>query len=125
MINYSALGQAIDTTWGRSSTPLMASHSVKMSMLPSDRLLISYMAIINFASEKEMIVMKRSCEEEAKSVIAAHVKHVKSLYKDISGESLKLKEVSDPTDSLEIINFNVHNPKRSAYYRCKVVMEMA
>lgn len=123
-INIAALGQSIDTTWGRSSTPKTASYSVKFSLLGGDRILASYQVITNFVSEKEMVMMKKQCAEESVDVIDAHVKAVKDSYKELSGESISFKEVSS-TDSLEIIGFNVHNPKRTAYYRRKMVFELA
>lgn len=123
-IDINALGQAIDTTWGRSSTPKVASQSVKFSFQGSERLLASYVVITNFVSEREMITMKKNCLEESDEVIAAHVQSVKDVYKKLTGESLSLKEDSS-TDSIEIISFNVHNPKRTAYYRRNVVFEIA
>ena len=87
-------------------------------------MLASYQAIVNFASEKEMILMKRSYAEESQSIIAAHIAAVKKAYKELSGSTLKVKEVSS-VDSIEIINFNVHNPKRTAYYRRKTSLEVA
>jgi hypothetical protein len=123
-IDINALGQAIDTTWGRSSTPQVASHSVKFTFQGSDKILASYVVIINFASEKQMIEMKRSCAEDSDKVIAAHVKSVKDSYKKLTGETVTLKEESS-SDSIEIIGFNVHNPKRTAYYRRKVIFEIA
>lgn len=123
-LNINALGQAIDTTWGRSSTPKTASFSVKFTLLGDSRLLASCMFVTNFVSEGEMIKMKRQCVEDSKSVLAEHIKSVKETYKSLTGESITLKEESS-TDSLEIIGFNVHNPKRTAYYRRKVVFEIA
>lgn len=123
-IDINALGQAIDTTWGRSSTPQTASYSVKFTFLGSDRLLASYQVITNFVSEKEMILMKRNCIEESEKIIDAHVKLIKGNYKTLTGQSVNLKEDSS-TDSLEIIGFNVHNPKRTAYFRRKVVFEIS
>jgi hypothetical protein len=123
-LDINALGQSIDTTWGRSSTPKTASYSVKFTFAGDNRLLASYKVIINFVSEKQMIEMKRSCVEESEKVIAEHVKSVKEIYKDLTGDSLSLKE-ENSTDSLEIIGFNVHNPKRTAYFRRKVVFEIA
>lgn len=122
-IDYNALGQAIDTTWGRSSTPQTASYSVKFSMM-GERLVVTYQVVVNFASEKEMILMKRACKEEADRVVKAHLNTVKSTYKDLCGATLKTK-MTESIDSLEIINFNVHNPKRTAYFRQKVVLEIA
>lgn len=122
-IDYNALGQAIDTTWGRSSTPKTASYSVKLTMLGPDRLLASYAAVVNFGTERQMIDMKRRYSEESESITAEVLKGVKANYKELCGESLSAKEL-DSTDSLEIINFNVHNPRRTAYYRRKTVFEI-
>jgi len=125
-LNINALGQAIDTTWGRSSTPQTTSYSVKVTFLGADRLLVSYKEITNFVSEKEMIMMKRDCKEHAQRVVKEYMDHVKTVYKSLAGESLTLKEVKESTtDSIEIIGFNVHNPKRTAYYRSKTVFEIA
>lgn len=121
-IDYNALGQAIDTSWGRSSTPKTASYSVKFN-LHGNRLIASYAAIVNFGTETEMILMKRAYAEESISVIAEAIKRIKSTYKEISGKTLSTKEVSS-TDSLEIINFGIHNPKRTAYYRRKSILEI-
>lgn len=122
-IDYNALGQAIDTTWGRSSTPRTASYSVKLTMLGPDRVLASYAAVVNFGTERQLIDMKRRYAEEAKSVTDSVMKNVKSNYKELCGESITAKE-SSSTDSVEIINFNVHNPRRTAYYRRKTVFEI-
>lgn len=121
-IDYNALGQALDTSWGRSSTPKTASYSVKFS-LSGDRIIASYAAVVNFGTEKEMIMMKRAYSEESVSVINEVLKTVKANYKQLAGSTLKTKE-SATTDSIEIIGFGVHNPKRTAYYRRKTVFEL-
>ncbi len=122
-IDYNALGQALDTTWGRSSTPKTASYSVKFTMLGPDRLLASYTAVVNFATEKQMIEMKRRYSEESEAIIAESIKVVKSNYKELAESSLTTKVVST-SDNLEIIGMNVHNPRRTAYYRRKTVFEV-
>jgi hypothetical protein len=121
-IDYNALGQAIDTTWGRTSTPKTASYSVKFT-LAGDVLTASYQVVVNFASEKEMITMNRMYEEESSEVIQAVLKNIKAIYKDLSGSTLSVKEHSTNT-SVEIIGFNVHNPKRTAYFRRKTAFEL-
>ena len=121
-IDYIALGQAIDTTWGRSSTPKTASYSVKFT-LQGGSMIASYQAVVNFGTEREMIDMKRVYESESTSIINESIKSVKSIYKDLSGSSLKVKEVNS-NDSIEIIGFGVHNPRRTAYYRKKTVFEI-
>ncbi len=122
-IDYNALGQALDTSWGRSSTPQSASFSVKMTMLGPDRLMASYTAIVNFASERQRLEMKKRYESEAKAVTAAVLKTVKGNYKQLAGSTLTTKELSS-VDSIEIIDMNVHTPRRLAYFRLKVVYEI-
>lgn len=115
-IDFNALGQALDTTWGRSSTPKTASYSVKVTIEGATRIKASYMAIVNFGTERQMIEMKRRYSDESISVISEVLKTVKSNYKELSSSSLTTKEISS-SDSLEIIGVNFHNPKRTAYYR--------
>lgn len=122
-IDFNALAQAVDTTWGRSSTPKTASYSVKITLMGSERILVSYQAIVNFATEVHMIQSKRRSAEEADRVVAEVIKHLKKNYKEISGDSISAKEQS-ASDSLEIIGFGVHNPKRTALFRKKVVFEI-
>jgi len=122
-IDYNALGQVIDTTWGRTSTPKTASYSVKFS-LHGNVLTASYAAIVNFGTEVEMIHTKRRYDEESDDVISSAIKAVKKNYKELSGNTLKSNKIQS-TDSIEIIGFNVHNPKRTAYYRKKTSFEIA
>jgi len=122
-IDYNALGQALDTTWGRCSTPQTASYSVKFT-LAGDVLIASYQAIVNFATEKEMILMKRAYEEESIQVTASVLKNVKLVYKNLTGDSITTKQHKTST-SIEIIGSNVNNPKRTAYFRRKTSFEIA
>lgn len=122
-IDFNALGQAIDSTWGRSSTPKTASYSVKLTMLGPDRVLASYAVVVNFGTERQMIEMKRRYDEESRAITSEVLKHIKAVYKDLAGEALSTKELSS-VDSIEIINYNVHNLKRTAYYRRKTVFEI-
>lgn len=122
-IDFNALAQSMDTTWGRSSTPKTASYSVKLSLLGPDRLLASYAVVVNFGTERRMIDCKRAQVTESEAVIKEVMKQIKASYKDITGSALSVKEDSS-VDSLEIINMNVHNAKRTAYYRRKTVFEI-
>jgi hypothetical protein len=129
-IDISALGQAIDTTWGRTSTPKVASYSVKFSLGSSidpeakgHVLIAMYAAIVNFGAENEMATMKVRYSAESDDVINKMLSNVKDSYKDICKQTLRAKQLSSE-DSFEIKNFAVHNPKRTAYYRKRVVFEV-
>lgn len=114
-IDYNALGQSIDTTWGRSSTTNIATHSVKFS-LSGNILTAKFITHLVFTSEKDMILTRRAMNEESDEYINLCLKSVKEKYKSITGKSLKTKEMNS-TNSVEFIGLNPHNPKRTAYYR--------
>lgn len=123
-IDFNALGQAFDTTWGRTSTPKTASYSVKFDFNGPDAITAKYAAVVSFAHEREMVIMRRRYDEESDRVVAAVVSAVKKRYKDLTGSAIKLKEVGNE-NSVEVISMNHHNPKRSAYYRKLIRFEMA
>lgn len=119
-INF--LGQAIDTSWGNSSTPLTTSMSVKMQIVGEDKLLAKYTAVVNFSSQASLIAMKQNYAKEAQSVVEAVIKNVKEKYKELSGKTLKLKRDEEQSaDDVEVIGTAVHNPKKTAYYRSNVI----
>jgi len=122
-LDYNALGQAIDTSWGRSAAPIVNSFSVKMRMIGPDMLSVSYQTIVNFASERQMLQVKLREVEASSHNIKAVLDAVKNSYKEKTSKALKLKEVSS-SDSVEIVGFGVHNPKRTAIYRKQVVFEV-
>lgn len=125
-IDINALGQAIDTTWGRSSTPRTASYSVKLKILSGDRVRVDYVTIVSFASDRQMAEMRKEYADEADRVIAAVVKNVKACYKDSTGSALSMKEsTKHRADHVEIINMNIHNAKRTAYFRRVAIYDIA
>ena len=124
-LNINAIGQIIDTTFGRSSTPKCQSYSVKFSMPGYGRLAVSYAAVVNFGSERRMIDVQKNYKEEAESIIAAAIKNIKQHYKELTDETLYVKLIPNSiSDSTEIINLNVHNAKRTAYIRRKAIYEI-
>lgn len=123
-IDFNALGQAIDTTFGRSSTKNGASKSVKMRMLDAEKLEVRYMVIVNLVSEREMVDLKKRYKEESDDVINSALKVVKETYKDLSESSIKFKQVND-VDSFEVIDLNIYNGKKTAYFRRTIVFEMS
>lgn len=121
-IDYNALAQATDTSWGRSSTPKAENYSVKFS-IQGNTLVASFISLVSFTSEKEMIHVKRRYAEEASTIISEVVKLVKSTYKSITGDALPLSETAS-NDSVEVVGSVARNPRRMAYYRRKVMYDI-
>jgi hypothetical protein len=125
VINYNALGQILDNTWGRTSTPKTSSYSVKFTYAGGDRLVATFNCIMNFASSGEAQMIKKTTQNDADTLVSHYTKSLKSKYKEITSESLTLKEVS-ATDSVEMIGGGYHHTsKRTAYYRKTFIYEMS
>jgi hypothetical protein len=122
-IDLNALGQAIDTTWGRSSTPHGASQSVKFK-LEGSSLVATYSAVVNMGTEHERVMMRRRYSEESVSVIAAAIVRLKKDYNGIVETALVLRETSS-RDSLEIVGASPHNPRRTALYRRQTLFALS
>ena len=122
-IDLSALAQAIDTTWGRSSTPKVATQSVKLS-IEGTRLVAKYQAVVNMGTEHERVTMRRRYAEESIDAIAAVIKRVKEDYRRLAGSALTTKEASS-RDSLEIVGASPHSPRRTAMYRRCTVLDLS
>lgn len=123
-VDWNALGQAIDTTFGRSSTTKSSSYSIKMSFKNGNQLLVSYTAVVNFGSENEKLHMKRRFEEESLAVVNDALKKVKKEYKDLAEKSVSLKEVGSDT-AIELINVSPFSPRKTAYYRRKTLFDIS
>jgi hypothetical protein len=123
-IDFDALAQAYDTSWGRSSTPNTNQFSVKFHMDGPNRLVVNFAVIVKFGTQRELIELKRQYEDESVRVVNANLGAVKKRYKDLSGSALKATELSS-SDSLETIGVTFHSPCRTAYYRRKTVFEIA
>jgi hypothetical protein len=111
-----ALGQIIDTTWGKSSDTGMAGHSCKVAYA-GNNLTITYNAICTFASDQAMREQSKSYEKDADQIIAKLAVKIKSDFKTKAGRVLKMKE-GISNGSFEIIGVQSHiSPKRTALYR--------
>jgi hypothetical protein len=114
-IDLSALGQAIDTTFGRSSTPKAHTYSVKMQLGNGPSIILHYRTIVNFIDSREYINLKRKSSTEGDDIIALVLKKVKADYKELTGDSITLKQKST-SDEIEMLALNQYNPKKTAYY---------
>jgi hypothetical protein len=118
-----AIGQICNDTWGKTSTPKSASSSIKVKLTSATTLSLTYTTIVTFASESSLHEQRRKLDEESSEIINARSKEVKKLFKEMTGDGLKLTEISSD-DSLEMIYFNQYTPLRRAYYRRRAIFEI-
>ena len=123
-IDYNALEQVTDTTWGRSSTPLSHSTSVKVKLIGECEISITYASIVNFRTNNEYIQTKARENDGARQIISQVVSNIKKNYKILTGQTIKIKETNSQ-DSIEIIGLAVHNSNKRACYRLVNTFEIA
>ncbi len=109
------LGQILDTTWGKSSTASSPTMSIKGS-LAGDTLTVSYTTIVHLASERNLRDQVQNVEKDSLKLLKDYIKEVKKRFKEISGRTLKTKELNS-RDSVELITTSPYTPRKTGYYR--------
>ena len=122
-LEYSDLAQAIDTTFGRASTTGVSSHSVKATIVGQEQVRLVYACVVNLTTDREAIQMKQRYTDESEDVIRKYIAKMKADYKEISGRPISFKEVSSNV-SLEMVNMNIFNRKRTAIFRRVVLLDV-
>jgi hypothetical protein len=111
-----ALGQILDTTFGRSSTTESATASFK-TKLQGEMLTVTYATIRKFASETDQWEQTKDFDKESAQLTDDFMKDTKKDFKEAAGSALKVKEQSSMTD-FEVIGIQSHvSPARTVY--CK------
>ena len=120
-----ALGQIIDTTWGRSSTNPNPTMSVKMRMSDEDVGLVTYTTVVTFQGnlQQHELQQQLSVGEQA---IDAYLKEVRKQFKTETGRTLKLKLINlEPVvEQIDINTFSPLRAVRTAYYKCHGTVEV-
>ena len=109
------LGQTLNDTWGKSSTPVSPTVSITTKM-SGDTLALNYTTICNLASERNLRDQVKVFEDESIQLINDFMAGVKKEFKEAAGRALKVKELST-TDSVELITASPFTPRKTAYYR--------
>jgi hypothetical protein len=113
-----ALGQITQRGWGVPSTP----NSIICS-LHDDRITMKYMTVVHFAAEQALRSQVDRINEESIQLLTKYVSNVKKQFKEATGNSINLKEIAN-NDSLEMIAATNMSPRRIAYYRRQVTLQI-
>lgn len=146
-IDLNALGQAIDTSFTRSSAssgPAFSTSSIKTSFVAGEKLRIKivFSTIVNMVRDRELQESKERYEKEGDAYIEAATKRIIKEYREYAQtgdedvdqttfddgasptkSSLKLKRV-DVVTSIEIVDLNIYNNTRSALFRRTAVFDV-
>ena len=114
-----ALGEVLNTTWGRSSSNMKVTHS-----LEGDRLDLLMQSIVHFDGSRSLNPQVIREREIANSIFTDALKKVKADFKDATGRALTLKEMSRD-DDVELIQATSNSPRKIAYYRCQLRLQVS
>ena len=124
MQEINSLGQALDTTWGTSSTMGSPTMSLK-GKVAGEELTLVYSTYATFASNVAMSQQLPRLLDEGQKAVNQYLKHVKSEFKKLEGRALKTK-VIDADHNLEVVSLQPHvSPKRTVLFRFVARHEIA
>lgn len=123
-VDLDALGQAMNTSWGNSSTRVAATFSVKAKLARDNMVQVDYLSTLTYAEGTPMYAVMKKYDAESESAINGTLKQIKEDYRNIAGKSLKMKRVGDPTSSIEPVSMSAYSPIRRGYYRRRVMYEL-
>lgn len=109
------LGNILNDTWGKYSTPVSPTISIKAS-LQGDTMTVKYTTVVYLASDRNLRDQVSKCEQDSAKLCSDYIKMVKKNFKDAAGRALKISE-KDTNDSVEVITTSPHSPRKTAYYR--------
>jgi len=112
------LGNILETTWGKSSDEYGCTARFESNILR-----ITYSTVVYLASERSMNSQIPRVALEANERVKARLDSLKKEYKDIMGEALTLKEISN-NDKVDLVQASSVNPRRVAMFRKFVDLEI-
>ena len=119
MSDINAIGNILDKTVGRGGD---GSRSITGTM-SGDVLTLKFATIVNFASENSLRLQADRMAEESIAVLADRISSLKKEFKELTGHTLSLKELSS-RDNIEVISATANSPRKIAYYRRNVQMQI-
>lgn len=114
-----ALAQVTETSWGNSS-----SDRKLTSKLQDDVLELQLMTIVHFAGERALSQQLDAQRDYANQVFTDQLKRIKADFKESTDRALVAKEL-DRSDDLELISATSNSPRKIAYFRAKVKLQVS
>jgi len=116
-----ALGNLIDTTFGKSSSR-DGSYSIKCK-LAGESLVLNYTMIVHFATEHALREQVIRCTDEATQRLTEYLSLLKKDFKAETGSVLNTTKEST-ADNVELISATSNSPRKIAYYRMNWVLKV-
>jgi hypothetical protein len=116
------LGNIIDTTFGRYSSP--TGHTSVTAHLTGDVLAVKFVTVIVIASEMPAHLQVDGHRQPAQKAIDGFMKRVRDEFKEETGRALKVKNLKYD-DSVEVISASPYVLKRNAFFRMNASFQVS
>jgi len=116
-----SIGNAIDNVYSNSSENGSRKTTAK---LIDNKMLLTYMTIINTARESDIHYQMRDLKKESTVMIRERLDSIKKQFKESSGRTLKAKKCEE-YDNIETLTVSPYSPHRSLKISYTVVYEVA
>ena len=116
--DINAVGDIINSTWGKTSTPTNRNDiSMKIHFLDDENMMFKYTTIVNFWGRNAEHIQKNAHEKDAVDITNKYIKKIKNEFKEKTGKTISFNEKERDGFFEEIwINSNVNN-RKTAYFR--------
>ena len=114
-----ALAQATETSWGYSS-----SDRKLTSTMNGDVLELQLTTVVHFASELALSQQLSAQRDYANDLFKSELKRIKEEFKSSVDRALVTKEI-DRGDDVELISATSNSPRKIAYYRSNVKLQVS
>ena len=123
MIDYNKLGTCISNVYNPTKN---ASRKV-VTKLEGNLLTLNYVTIVEVPRENDIFLETRKLDSEAIQLIKKQIDRIKEQYKELSGNSLKAKELKKSINpsSYDLITVNNYSPKRTISFTYKKYFEIS
>lgn len=122
--HINVLGDILNMTWGRASTPGGAATCSVTAKQQGDNLRILYLAAVNIGTVQEMNQARELNGDQARKSVDEFIKNVKKLFKQETKKALKVKQLTED-DSFEIVGNAPYGSLRRGYYRLSALFELS
>lgn len=114
-----ALAQATETSWGYAS-----SDRKLTSKLQGDVLELQLMTVVHFAGEQALSQQLGAQRDYANEVFKSELKRIKEQFKSSADRALVTKELNRD-DDLELISATSNSPRKIAYFRANIKLQVS
>ena len=114
-----ALAQATETSWGYAS-----SDRKLTSKLQGDVLELQLLTVVHFAGEQALSQQLEAQRDYANEVFKSELKRIKEQFKSSVDRALVAKELNRD-DDLELISATSNSPRKIAYFRAKIKIQVS